>query len=208
MVVDKYFERISGEMCDFAPFYNDIAVKLPDNCVIAEVGVADGYSSLYMAHWLHRLNKKFTLYMIDSLDYGGHDQLNTITNHVARSGHGDNITIFPYSSLDASCKFPDNHFDFVFIDASHKYEETKADIRLWYHKLKDGCLLAGHDYNMEEVKRAVDEVIPEKFQRPTLYHQDGTIQQTFTNKPWRQVYPTALNLGVWAVTKKFYFKPL
>ena len=49
---------------------------------------------------------------------------------------------------------------FVFIDASHLYEQTKADIRLWYRKVKDEGILAGHDLNQEPVGRAVREVIP------------------------------------------------
>lgn len=195
-------------MCDFAPFYNSLASDLPDNAVIAEVGVADGYSALYLAHWLDRIGKNFTLYMIDNMDYGGAEQMNTLMRHITKSGFSDRIILFPYNSLDASCKFPDNHFDFVFIDASHKYEETKADIRLWYHKVKEDCWLAGHDYFMEEVNKAVNEVIPETFTRATLYDELGLIQQKFKPKPCRYVHNTAKNLGVWAVKKKFYFKPL
>lgn len=195
-------------MCDFKPFYDSMANELPNNCVIAEVGVADGFSALYLAQKLELLEKRFTLYMIDNMNYGGSDQLNTLINNVSRSGLSRYINIMPYSSLDASCKFPDNHFDFVFIDASHKYQETKADIRLWYHKMKEDCWLAGHDYFMDEVKNAVDEVIPATFTRATIYYPSGNLQQKFTPEPCRQVYNTDKNLGVWAVQKKFYFKPL
>jgi len=42
--------------------------------------------------------------------------------------------------------FPDNFFDFIYIDANHKYKEVKKDIELWYPKLKSGGLFSGHDY--------------------------------------------------------------
>ena len=42
--------------------------------------------------------------------------------------------------------FPNNFFNFIYIDANHKYEEVKKDIELWYPKLKSGGLFSGHDY--------------------------------------------------------------
>jgi hypothetical protein len=55
--------------------------------------------------------------------------------------------------------------DFVFIDADHSYEGTKADILAWQPKLKPGGLICGHDYGKPQkgtekgaVKEAVDEI--------------------------------------------------
>jgi cephalosporin hydroxylase len=86
-------------------------------------------------------------------------------------------------SLAASCKFNDHSLNFVFLDSSHKYEETKAEIRLWYRKLLDGSILAGHDYESPEnpgVRQAVDEVIP--VEHLTVFSTDN-------------------NCGVWSVVK-------
>lgn len=54
------------------------------------------------------------------------------------------------------------YFDFVFIDGSHFYEDVLKDIKCWYPLVKDGGILAGHDYGTgsrkrHDVKRAVDE---------------------------------------------------
>lgn len=154
---------ISDSMFDFKSFYDRMADLMPHNAVLAEVGVANGASALYLAQAMHDKGKPFKLYMIDNLDYGKTDQLQTIMNNVVQSGLGKFIEIMPIDSLNASCRFPDVHFDFVFIDASHKYEFTKADIRLWYRKIKENGILAGHDFNAEEgaeVLQAVNEVIP------------------------------------------------
>lgn len=207
-------DKISSEMCDFQEFYLDIANSLPDDCVIAEVGVADGYSALLLASMLNNFKKKFTLYMIDNMDYGREEQLNTLIRNITASGQSYNINLLAYSSLDASCKFPDGHFDMVFLDSSHTYEQTKAEIRQWYHKIKEGGLLAGHDYNMLEVHSAVNEVIPETFTRqpipngehPPYEKAEVYFQELFKPEPCRQVFETEKKLGVWAVRKKFYLK--
>ncbi len=161
-VTRHYYKNIPTSMTDFEVFYNNVASELPDNCVVVEVGVADGRSALYLADRLNEMGKKFKMYMIDNLDYGHMDQANTILTNIHKSGFTC-IDFYHTGSLDSSCKFNDNSLDFVFIDASHKYQETKADILLWSRKVKDGCILAGHDYTSPEnpeVKQAVDEIIP------------------------------------------------
>lgn len=201
-------------MCDFQDFYLDMANLLPDNCVIAECGVADGYSALFLAKALNDAGKDFKLYMIDSLDYGGEEQLQTLINNLSRSGFAEKIIIMPFSSLDASCKFPDGHFDMVFLDSSHAYEQTKAEIRQWYHKIKEGGLLAGHDYNMKEVNDAVNEVIPSMYTRqpipngghPPYEKAEVYFQEIFQPEQCLKIIKTDKNLGVWVVEKKFYIR--
>ena len=57
----------------------------------------------------------------------------------------------------AASHFPDEFFDFVYIDASHFYKAVRADLQAWWPKLKPGGLFAGHDYIMDDVRMAVDE---------------------------------------------------
>lgn len=175
----NYSSKISQRMFDFASFYDEVADWLPDVSTIAEIGLGDGASSIYLAEALLNRGKIFTLHMVDSLAYGGPDQLNTIIGHVVKAGLFGVVQIMPYDSLNASVRFPDGHFDFVFVDASHRLEPTKADIRLWSHKMKATGILAGHDYNTEEgaeVRLAVDQVVP--------------IDQT-------RFVPTEKNCGIW-----------
>jgi hypothetical protein len=49
-------------------------------------------------------------------------------------------------TLNASQFFPDNYFDFIYIDAEHSYQSVVNDITHWYPKLKSKGLIAGHDF--------------------------------------------------------------
>ena len=42
--------------------------------------------------------------------------------------------------------YPNNYFDFVFIDGDHTYNGTFEDIINWYPKVKHGGIISGHDY--------------------------------------------------------------
>jgi len=56
-------------------------------------------------------------------------------------------------SVQASTYFPENFFDFVYIDGNHDYEYVKQDIRSWWPKVKVGGWLCGDDvysHNLEE----------------------------------------------------------
>jgi len=73
------------------------------------------------------------------------------------------LKIMRLKSVEAAKLFPEHYFDFIFIDASHLYEDVKEDIIAWHPKVRPGGILAGHDYGVGkqrgyEVNKAVDEV--------------------------------------------------
>jgi hypothetical protein len=69
------------------------------------------------------------------------------------------IKLYLCSSLAASRIFPDKSLDFVFIDAAHDYESVLTDLELWFPKIRDGGIIAGHDYceHYNGVIKAVNE---------------------------------------------------
>jgi len=63
--------------------------------------------------------------------------------------------------------FPVKHFkgffDFVYIDSSHHYEETKEEILAWLPLVREEGIIGGHDYASTRpihlgVRKAVDEI--------------------------------------------------
>jgi predicted O-methyltransferase YrrM len=45
--------------------------------------------------------------------------------------------------------YQDDSLDFVFIDAGHDYDSVTKDITNWYPKIKNGGIIAGHDYHYD-----------------------------------------------------------
>ena len=69
----------------------------------------------------------------------------------------EKVQIFRMLSWKAAELVEDKSLDFVFIDADHTYEGVKRDILAWRPKVKH--LTMGHDYNLEGVQKAVEELL-------------------------------------------------
>lgn len=112
---------------------------LPKNCICAEVGVWKGDFSQEI---LDHLNPQ-KLYLIDpwlytpsynESWYGGaeaknQEDMDKIYRDVIEKFKNDSrVKILKMSSIEASKIFPNNYFDFVYIDSCHLYEYVKQDL--------------------------------------------------------------------------------
>ena len=70
----------------------------------------------------------------------------------------DRVTVVRNYSVLASKLFPEEFFDFVYLDARHNYEGIKEDLHAWYPKLKQGGLFSGHDFLNANIKEGIFEV--------------------------------------------------
>lgn len=57
------------------------------------------------------------------------------------------------TSMKAVVVYPDNHFDFAFIDGNHEYKYVKEDITEWTKKVKPGGIVCGHDYKEDPTRK-------------------------------------------------------
>lgn len=137
-----------------------------------EIGVKHGiFSQHLLSDW-----KCEKLYLVDPwekqddgvYDETHHDHENDLSvciNNLKR--YVGKYEIIKDYSYNAYSRFPDEYFDFIYIDGNHSYDAVKDDLIKWYPKLKKGGLIAGDDYTRlaEDyvfnynfgVKRAVDE---------------------------------------------------
>jgi len=73
-----------------------------------------------------------------------------------------NVLYSSGKSLDALQFFKDGELDLVYIDGDHRYESVLADLKGWRSKLKEGGIMAGHDWSWESVKKSLLEEIGQK----------------------------------------------
>ena len=138
--------------------------KEANEIIAAELGTFSGVNAYYMLKGCAKLK----LYCVDSYDNitieTGKEQvpeyekrrIMNCANKLLSSFNGK-VTRVIKRAEEAYKDFPDGYFDYVYIDADHLYESVKQDIELWYPKVKAGGLLAGHDFAMTGVSRAVTE---------------------------------------------------
>jgi hypothetical protein len=96
---------------------------------------------------------------------------NVLNEFTINTRHFSNIILHRDYSFNIVDKFPDQYFDFIYIDANHEYEPVKRDIELYLPKTKH--LIGGHDYqeNWPGVLKAVNEIF-------------GTPHSTFEDGSW------------------------
>jgi len=106
--------------------------------VICEIGIKQGFHFDYLiAH------KPQVAVAIDCWKEGLERQYEKFKNHIADKPF---VKICRGYSFDLVKEFPDEFFDFIFIDADHTYEGISRDLVDWYPKVKIGGVFCGHDY--------------------------------------------------------------
>lgn len=165
-----YYDKIQGWF-NFHDIYSFAANNFPDNSLFVEIGSWKGTSSVYMGVELINLNKKNTNFIcIDtwgSNDDGEYLNESSVINNTLYceflnnikplQEEGLNIKYIRESSHDAVNNFTDNTIDFLYIDGSHLYHNVKKDIELYFTKMKDNSIIAGHDWQCDDVRKAVEE---------------------------------------------------
>jgi hypothetical protein len=149
--------------------YSSMVNQFPSGSKFIEVGSWKGKSSAFMAAEIANSQKDIEFICIDtwegSVEHQDFKELKNLydifkSNMKPLEKYYRSIKS---KSLDAVNLFPDQSLDFVFIDASHEYEDVKNDINAWFPKVKVGGVLAGHDYYENNdyapgVKMAVNEI--------------------------------------------------
>ena len=118
-----------------------------------EIGVLNGeYSKIILERW-----ENGQLFMVDAwrhldgyIDMNGQDDKyhhDCLIRACQNTKKWENRAhIVRMDSVASANIFPDEYFDFVYIDADHSYEGVVRDIKAWWPKVKKGGLFCGDDY--------------------------------------------------------------
>jgi len=136
----------------------DFLKLLPQNSIGAELGVFKGEFSIKIL----TIVKPMKLYLIDVWwgkygkfypDWGAytdHGKLETkeayriLTENIQE--HKDKCEIMVGDDQKLLLQFPDNYFDWVYIDSTHSYEKTVDELKIISTKIKPDGLITGHDW--------------------------------------------------------------
>ena len=172
-------------MSDFYNFGNnlqtDVRALIPlitlqgDNLVGAEIGVWKGDAFLTMLHncpniktlhgvdfyepyndylspGVYNANEPSVVYDKKDIDF-----IKLVCYHrLEYSGHKDKIRFHEMDSNEAAEYIDDDSLDFIFLDAYLTGQQAKNDLDVWYPKVKDGGIFAGHDWDCIDVQIAVN----------------------------------------------------
>jgi hypothetical protein len=157
------------------PHLLNILKNHPDWTKGAEIGVAQGRTLkavLETCPNLVMLAVDAWEYVPDSEDTGMYEGMDHALNEqcvrLVAGAFPDRVGILKGYSWGMASLVGDGTLDFVFIDASHAYEEVKADIKCWAPKVKPNGWILGHDYceRWDGVRRAVDELLGPPLELP------------------------------------------
>ena len=148
-----------------APGLCDLVTHLfqqQETIVGLEIGVASGWT---MNHFLQNLpnlqltgidpyigymdgNIKIAQEMLDAQYLAAQDNI---------SDFAPRGKILRGYSQDFVNSFEDKSLDYIFIDGDHSYEGALSDCELFFPKIKNGGIFAGHDWSFDGVQKAVNE---------------------------------------------------
>lgn len=119
-----------------------ILEEMPKNGICAEVGVCEG---TYTQHII-RITKPKKLYLIEPYPS---PLFYKTCKYFEKCDYEFHIKKFE------NTKFPNNYFDWIYLDDGHKLEESIAQIKLAYKLVKKGGYIIGDDYREEQLSQKV-----------------------------------------------------
>jgi hypothetical protein len=156
--IPERWSDISG-FFDFESLYQHIVDSAPSGARLCEVGSYVGRSVCMLGALAKERNAGLSVVAVDhcrgstsddtgqglALTLGG-SYAGILARNIERCGLAGIISVVAQQSTIAAGLFPDEWFHFVFIDGDHQRESVRADIEAWWPKVKNGGILAGHDY--------------------------------------------------------------
>ena len=157
-----YFQNIFGWF-DYETVHQYAVRLFQSGSVFAEIGVYKGKSTAYLGTEIVNSGKNINVFAVDIFEspkivaLGGYEYTQ---EEFEKNTEKLPVTAIKTTSIEASEQFPVKSLEYVFIDAGHTYDEVRDDILYWLPIVKDGCIIAGHDFsaNWPGIEKAVREI--------------------------------------------------
>jgi predicted O-methyltransferase YrrM len=154
--MEHFYKNVNSEnWFGYEEVYSKMVSRFGDNSHFVEVGVWKGMSACYMAVEIINSGKNIKFDCVDAWEFV--ETSSEITPiqfkdlfQIFKSNIEpvkNNINIIKSLSWDGAKNYEDNSLDFVFIDAGHDHDSVMKDLNAWYPKIKNGGVIAGHDYH-------------------------------------------------------------
>ena len=120
--------------------------RLPRRAIVAEIGVDRGDFS-------QRILETAQPRRLHLIDPWGTDRFHSglvdeVTRRFQSSIDCGAVQIHRERSTEAAADFPENYFDWIYLDTDHSYETTRDELWAYVPKMKADGIIAGHDYAM------------------------------------------------------------
>jgi hypothetical protein len=132
---------------------------MPRHGYVAEIGVDKGEFS---RHILFSTRPK-RLHLIDKWAPGkrdfpsryGPESMKVVQRDFSLEIEAGTVVLHQGVSFEVMPTFKDRYFDWIYLDTSHRYEETVLELGACHTKIKPGGLILGHDYTIGNIDRPI-----------------------------------------------------
>lgn len=165
--ITRLSDKISCSDSQAELLYN-LALQLPYNSIIVELGVWTGKSTMAMGEAAKERGHR--VYAVDHFLGSPSDETKDLSlkrdiayefqQNVSKFGLSHWVQTLQWDSREL-VKLWSLPIDFLFIDGDHEYSSVIDDIYGWTPHVKIGGVISGHDYDIPGVQRAVNECFNE-----------------------------------------------
>ncbi|MGD2186517.1 MAG: class I SAM-dependent methyltransferase [Desulfobacterales bacterium] len=131
---------------------------MPKHSVCAEIGVSQG---MFTEEILEVVQPK-KLHLIDPWAREPHiHYYASVCEKFKDSIESGQVEVHRDKSQFVYDLFPDQYFDWIYVDGSHNYKSVKRDLDFYYHKVKMFGFITGDDYRLVEKRKGLRDAVAE-----------------------------------------------